>query len=240
MDATTTEGAVAMRVRDLMTRNVRTIAPEASIRDVAKLMVEHRISGLPVCDPDGRVLGVVSEGDILYKEHDPREGHAGGPLGWIVDGAPNFAGYVKAKALTAAKAMTTPALTIAPEAAVSEAARTMCEYRVNRLPVVEDEKLVGIVTRADLVRAFTRDDAAILDEINTEVLARTLWVEDDVVVEVSRGAVSLAGQLERRSDVELLERLVAAVPGVVTVASSVAWRLDDMTRRGRTRLERSA
>jgi CBS domain-containing protein len=229
-----------MRVRDLMTRNVRTIAPEASIRDVAKILVEHRISGLPVCDPDGRVLGIVSEGDILYKEHDPREGHAGGPLGWIVDGAPNFAGYVKAKALTAAKAMTTPTLTIAPEATVAEAARTMCEYRVNRLPVIEDGKLVGIVTRADLVRAFARDDAAILAEIDTEVLGRTLWVDDDVVVEVSRGAVSLSGRLERRSDVELLERLVAAVPGVVTVASSVAWRLDDMTRRGRARLERSA
>jgi CBS domain-containing protein len=229
-----------MRVRDVMTRNVRTIAPEASIRDVAKIMVEHRISGLPVCSPDWRLLGIVSEGDILYKEHDPREGHAGGPLGWIVDGAPNFAGYVKAKALTAVKAMTTPALTIAPEATVAEAARTMCEYRVNRLPVVEDGELVGIVTRSDLVRAFTRDDDAIVDEINNDVLGRTLWVDDEVVVEVSRGAVTLSGRLEHRSDVELLERLVAAVPGVVNVASSVAWRLDDMTRRGRTRLERSA
>jgi CBS domain-containing protein len=229
-----------MRVRDLMTRDVLTTRPETPIRDVAKILVEHRVSGLPVCAPDGRVLGVVSEGDILYKEHDPREGHAGGALGWIVDGTPNFAGYVKAKALTAAKAMTTPALTIAPEATAAEAARWMCEYRVNRLPVVEDGKLVGIVTRADLVRAFTRDDGAILDEINTEVLGRTLWVDDEVVVEVSRGAVTLSGRLEHRSDVELLERLVAAVPGVVTVASSVAWRLDDMTRRGRTRLEHSA
>ena len=102
------------------------------------------------------MLGVVSEGDILYKEHDPTEGHLGGPLGWIVDGSPNYLGAIKAKALTAAKAMTSPAVTIAPYESAAEAARLMCERRVNRLPVVKDGKLVGIVTRADLVRAFTR------------------------------------------------------------------------------------
>lgn len=230
-----------MRIRDLMTRDVLTIGPEAPIRDVAKILVEHRISGLPVCDIEGHVLGVVSEGDILYKEHDPRDGQAGGALGWIVDGAPNFAGYVKAKALTAEKAMTAPAITIAPEATVAEAARLMSEHGVNRLPVVEDGKLAGIVTRADLVRAFTRGDAELEDEIRAEVLGRTLWVEEGrVVVEVARGAVTLSGRLDRRSDAELLERLVARVPGVISVASSVAWKVDDTTRRGRAKLERSA
>ena len=92
------------------------------------------------------MLGVISEGDILYKEHDPSERHIGGPLGWIIDGPPNYAGYVKAEALTARKAMTPPAITIAPYESVAEAARIMSERHVNRLPVVKDEQLVGIVT----------------------------------------------------------------------------------------------
>src|SRR6186997_369491 len=139
-----------MRVSELMTEKVLTIGPEAPIKDVAKILVANGISGLPVCDIEGRVLGVVSEGDILYKEHDPSEGHAGGPLGWIIDGSPNQAVFVKAKALTARKAMTSPAVTIAPYESAAEAAQIMCERHVNRLPVVKDGVLVGIVTRADL------------------------------------------------------------------------------------------
>jgi CBS domain-containing protein len=76
-----------MRVREVMTADVLTIGPEAPLKDVAKILVEHGVSGLPVCDIEGHVLGVVSEGDILYKEHDPTEGQVGGPLRWLVDGA---------------------------------------------------------------------------------------------------------------------------------------------------------
>jgi CBS domain-containing protein len=230
-----------MRVRDLMTTNVLTIGPEAPIRDVAAILAEHRISGLPVCDIEGHVLGVVSEGDILYKEHDPTEAHAGGPLGRLSDRSPNFAGYAKAKALTSGAAMTSPAVTIASAAAVADAARLMSEKRVNRLPVVDDDTLVGIVTRADLMRAFVRSDEEIEAEIRDDVLERMLWIEHGrVEATVVRGALTLFGSLDRRTEVELLERLVRRVPGVIAVASSVAWRVDDTTRRGRAALERSA
>jgi CBS domain-containing protein len=226
-----------MRVRDLMTERVLSIGPEAPIKDVARILVEHRISGLPVCDVEGHVLGVVSEGDILYKEHDPEDGHRGGPLSWIVEGSP--AGEtVKAAALTAAKAMTAPAITVAPYESVAEAARLMCERGVNRLPVVKDEKLIGIVTRADLVRAFIRSDEEIAKEIREDVLGRTLWIDvGKVGVEVSRGRVELDGSLHTRSDAELLEKLVVRVPGVVAVESNVAWQIDDSTRKGRRALE---
>jgi len=227
-----------MRVRDLMTERVLSIGPEAPIKDVARILVEHRISGLPVCDVEGRVLGVVSEGDILYKEHDPKEGHRGGPLSWIVEGSPSEAGELKATALTAAKAMTAPAITVAPYESVAEAARLMCERGVNRLPVVKDEKLIGIVTRADLVRAFIRSDEEIAKEIEDEVLGRTLWIDaGKVEVEVTHGSVQLDGRLHTRSDAELLERLVARVPGVVGVESRIGWQLDDTTRKGRRALE---
>lgn len=230
-----------MRVRELMTTDVVAIGPETPIRDVARILVENRISGLPVCSLERHVLGVVSEGDILYKEHDPGDRRLGGPLSRLLDGGPEPALRAKSEALTAGDAMTSPAITIAPYDSVSEAARLMTERRVNRLPVVHDGELVGIVTRADLVRAFTRSDSEIEAELRTDVLRRTMWVEDGRVgVTVAAGAVALTGQVDRRSDAELLERLAARVPGVVGVESDVSWRVDDLTRRGRRGLERTA
>ena len=227
-----------MRVSELMTEKVLTIGPEAPIKDVAKILVANGISGLPVCDIEGRVLGVISEGDILYKEHDPTEGHLGGPLGWIIDGTPNYAGYIKANAMTARKAMTSPAITIAPYESAAEAARIMCECHVNRLPVVKDEQLVGIITRADLVRAFTRTDAEIEKELREDVLERTMWIDPGMVESgVQNGRAAMSGRLDRRSDAELLNRLVARIPGVVAVDSTVTWNVDDTTRKVRRSLE---
>jgi CBS-domain-containing membrane protein len=128
---------------------------------------------------------------------------------------------------------------IAPYQSVSEAARLMVTRRVNRLPVVKDGKLVGIVTRADLVRAFTRGDDEIEQEIRDDVLERTMWLDPsrvDVVVE--KGVVTLDGRLQTRSDVDLLRGLVARLPGVSSVESTVRWDLDDSTRRSRRALER--
>jgi CBS domain-containing protein len=209
---------------------------------VAKIFTEYRISGLPVCSIEGHVLGVVSEGDILYKEHDPREnGLGGGPLRWLVEGIPAQGAYDKAAATTAGEAMSSPAITIAPYESTAVAARLMAEHGVNRLPVVQDEKLVGIVTRTDLVRAFVRDDHEIEREIREDVLGRTLWADVGAVdVQVTRGAATLRGGLDRRSDAELLERLVRRVPGVVAVESEVSWRVDDVTRAARRKLGRTA
>ena len=227
-----------MRVREVMTEDVLTIGPEAPLKDVAKILVEHGVSGLPVCDIEGHVVGVISEGDILYKEHDPTEGHVGGPLAWLVDGSPNYQGAAKAQAVTAGKAMTSPAVTIPPYESVAQAARIMCEQRVNRLPVVKRGKLVGIVTRADLVRAFTRTDAEIGRELRQDVVARTMWIEPGrVELEVRNGVVTLTGRLHTRTDAEWLGRLAARVPGVLSVESDVRWEIDDTTRKGRRALE---
>jgi CBS domain-containing protein len=229
-----------MKVRELMTRRVLTIGPETPIKDVAKILVENRISGLPVCDIEGHVLGVISEGDILYKEHDPVKGARGGPLAWLSSDSPRYTEYMKSRALAARAAMTAPAITIAPYESVSEAARIMASRGVNRLPVVKSGKLVGIVTRADLVRAFVRTDEEVAREIEDDVLERTLWLDRGTVdVDVVRGAVQLAGTVPKRSDAMLLERLVAKVPGVVDVDSRVTWAVDDTTRRERRELERT-
>ena len=226
-----------MHVQELMTTPVLSIGPEASLKDVAALLVDRGISGLPVCDAENRVVGVISEGDILYKEHDPSTGRKGGPLAWLIDG--NTPAVIKSRALTVREAMTSPALTVTPWSSVSEAARLMSERGINRLPVVRNDELVGIVTRTDLVRAFTRSDGEIERELRDDVLERTLWLERDTVeLEVKRGAVKLAGMLQTRSDATLLERMVARIPGVVSVTSELTWNVDDTRRRERLTTER--
>ena len=220
-----------MNVRDLMTAAVLTVSPETPLKDVAAILAEHGISGVPVCDAEGRVLGVVSEGDILFKEQGVRERH-GGALAWLVDGS-RWQDTSKASARTAGEAMTSPAITITQDRPAAAAARIMLDRAVNRLPVVRDGILVGIVSRSDLVRAFTRSDEEIAAEIREDVLRRALWLDpDSVEITVRRGEVRLAGEIEAKSDAEVLTKLVLRIPGVVSVGSDVLYRVDDLQRVG--------
>ena len=215
-----------MKVKDLMTTDVVTIGSEGSLKDVAKILAERRISGVPVVDAERRVLGVVSEADILYKAKGPDE-KAGGFLGWLL--LEGVEADAKLTARTAGEAMTTPVISVGPERAVAEAAAKMVEYGVNRLPVVDDEgKLVGLVSRADIVRAFTRTDAEIMREIREDVILKTLWISPERVnVTVAKGEVTLSGQVETKNDAELLPHFVERVPGVVSVTSNMSWEYEE-------------
>jgi CBS domain-containing protein len=218
-----------MHVESLMSRDVVTVAPETPLKEVAALLSRHRISGVPVCDADQRVLGVVSEADILRKE-EGRAPSTTGLLSWLFERDDESLDKVSAR--TAGEAMTSPAITIEPGRPVSEAARLMLERQVNRLPVVLEGKLLGIVTRADLVRAFNRPDEEILREISEDVLLRTLWISPDrVTISVEGGEVSLAGEMENRTQAELAVAYVSRVPGVVDVHSDLTWQVDDLARR---------
>lgn len=225
-----------MKVEEIMTRDVLTTGPEADVRDVARILVENHISGLPVCNAQRHVIGVVSEGDILFKEHDPTPARRGRPVVWLYDRSAKKS--MKARAVKVHDAMTAPAITIPAYCSVSEAARLMSEHGVNRLPVIGTHELVGIVTRTDLVRAFVRSDQDIRHEIREDVLRRNLWIDvpEAVGVEVRRGAVRLTGKLETRSEAIVLERLAARVPGVVSVESGLTWTSDDTTRRAKRQL----
>jgi CBS domain-containing protein len=221
-----------MRVRDLMTINVLTVRSSTLLKDAAKLLAEHRISGLPVVDDEGYVLGVLSEGDILYKETGIKD--KPGFFDRLLS-APPIGPDLKLAARTAGEAMSAPALTIGPRRPVTEAATTMIEEAVNRLPVVDDEeRLIGIITRADLVRAFVRSDAEIAREIREDVICRTLWLEPDTIhIEVVGGEVRLSGEVETRTDAELIPTFVQRVPGVVSVLSKLRWREENGHRPGR-------
>jgi len=218
-----------MRVQDLMTTNVLTVPTSAPLKDAAALLASHRISGLPVVDDNRHVLGVLSEGDILFKESGPPERPS--MLERLL-AVPSIGFDPKLGARTVGEAMSAPALTIGPRRPVTEAATTMIEEGVNRLPVVDDEKhLIGIVTRADLVRAFVRSDAELEREIREDVLRRMMWMEPGMVsVEVADGEVRLTGEVETKTDAEILPRLVQRVPGVVGVLSKVRWRDDERVR----------
>ena len=212
-----------MKIEDLMTREVVTVSPDTTLKEVAAKLVQYRISGLPVCDDEGTVLGVVSEADILYRERGRNERE--GLLARLFE--ENLATETrKAAARTAGDAMSAPALTIQAYRPVSTAARTMLEEGVKRLPVVDIHgRLLGIVTRVDLVRAFVRTDDELAREIREEIVERTLWSgPNEVEVVVHGGEVTLRGELDSPDDLELLERLVALVPGVVAVAAEVDCR----------------
>jgi CBS domain-containing protein len=212
---------VVMKVKDVMTQRVVTVEPWTPLKEVARLMVERRVSGLPVVDEDGSVIGVVSEGDILVKERGQVVERSLFDHLLEVDGDQG----VKHDAQDAANAMTSPAVTIRPDRAVSEAAALMLDRCVNRLPVVDRHgALLGIVTRADLVRAFVREDDAIEREIREDVTLRTLWnVPERFTVGVDSGEVTIEGEVADADSAELLVRFVERVPGVVGIRSRVTW-----------------
>ncbi|MFC9729808.1 CBS domain-containing protein [Streptomyces roseolus] len=194
-----------LKVGGLMTDDVLTALPDTSFRDVAKLLAEHDISGLPVVDADDHVVGVVSESDLLAR-----------------------------RALTARGVMSAPAVTVHAEEAAADAARLMVRRGVERLPVVdEEERLVGIVTRRDLLRVFLRPDPEIRRRVREEVLSDAMDLPQDAVdVHVLDGVVTLAGRLRRRSQAATLLRLAERVDGVVAVVDRLSAP-DDGTRLAR-------
>jgi predicted transcriptional regulator len=136
-------------------------------------------------------------------------------------------------ATTAGEAMTAPAVTVEADESVAEAARLMVEQAVNRLPVVIDDKLVGIVSRADIVRTFTRSDIEIWEELRNDILPRQLWISPETLdVTVTGGRVKVTGQVATRTEAQLVEAFAWRVMGVVAVdCSALRWETDDRSRR---------
>jgi len=210
------------RVDALMSSPVVTVAPEASLKDVAALLVDRGISAVPVVQ-DGNVLGIVSESDIVAAEgdRDLERKHAGF---LHRDHGDVTTGLV---ARTAGEIMTAPAVTVGWWQSASAAATLMTERRVNHLPVLQDTTLVGVLSRADLVRAFARSDAELEREIREDVLLEGFWLGNQpgvATATVQGGEVMLEGVVETEADAEALPRRIQRVPGVVSVRSSLAVR----------------
>lgn len=213
-----------MRVDEVMTSAVLLLTTDTPYRRIVELFAERGISGAPVVASTGVVLGVVSETDLLA---GVAESGDRAPRRRLLHRHAADAGGVDAVgARTARDLMTFPALVVAPEAAVAEAARIMIDNHINRLPVVNGQgRVAGIVTRGDLLRAFRRTDEAIRTEIVDDVFRLVLRVgPPDVDVRVRAGLATLTGELSEAGDVDRAVRLVRHIDGVTGVVNDLTYR----------------
>jgi CBS domain-containing protein len=209
----------AYHVFQLMTQDVLTVQRDTSLREVAQLLSDRGISGVPVVERN-TVLGVVSQTDIVAKQRGPAPKR--GRLGTWFGRPSSAAEQERLEARTAGEVMTSPAITIESWRTVAEAASLMLNRGIDRLPVSQDDKLVGIITQADLVGAFARSDAEIEHDIREEVVLRSFWIpDDDLVISVRQGEVTLTGTVESKVIAELLPDAIRRVPGVVDVRSKL-------------------
>ncbi|AZQ39494.1 CBS domain-containing protein [Streptomyces cyaneochromogenes] len=207
-------------VRDVMTRDVAVADRDAAFKDIVRTLQDRKVSALPVVDGEGRVVGVVSEADLLPKEE-------------FRDSDPDrytqlrrLSDLAKAGSVTAGELMTRPALTVTADTTLAQAARTMARARVKRLPVVDaDGRLEGVVSRTDLLKVFLRSDEEIAEEVRREVVAYLFPVPGSAVrIDVLDGVVRLGGRIRDTSLVPVAARLVRAVEGVVDVVFELDGR----------------
>lgn len=215
------------KVGSVMTTDVVRADYGTPFKEVARLLAAHRISGLPVVDEDDRVIGVISETDLITRQAATPGQRRRLPFPGLTREARRKA--AKANARTAGRLMTEPPVTAHADDTVAEAARTMVQQQVERLLVLDEEdRLVGIVTRRDLLQVFLRPDEEIHDEVIEEVLAGTLWLAPSSIdVSVTEGVVVLSGHMERKSETEIALSMTRRIDGVVGVVDKLTYRLDD-------------
>ncbi len=198
-----------MNVVDLMTTNVATVSPDTSLRGAARIMFRSQVSGLPVTDDNGLLVGIITEADFLRLE-----------LSRVESDNP-------ASVESVADIMTRTVETIGPNTPLIEAAKVMVVREVKRLPVVDDvDQLVGIISRMDVVNAFTRPDEVIEDEIREDIVRRVLGLEpSELDVTVKEGVVYLRGTMGTQAEARLLTEMTRRLDGVLKVASELTWPL---------------
>ncbi len=213
-------------VNDVMTTAVVTVTESGPYRDVVDLLVRHRFSAVPVVDDFQRVTGVVSEADLLRKIE-----YAGDEEPRMFEGRRRRGDRVKAAARTAADLMSTPPVTVASGTSIAAAARRLDAEGVKRLPVVDNlGRLLGIVSRGDLLKVHLRPDDDILSDVRTGVLGSYLPDGGETVrAEVAAGVVTLTGTVDRWSTTEATDRLIRQIPGVVEVVDRIEYEYDDST-----------
>ncbi|GAA2208078.1 CBS domain-containing protein [Nonomuraea monospora] len=214
-------------VENVMTTDVAAVNEKASFHTVAELLISRGVSGVPVLDDDNRVLGVVSEADLLAKE-EFKERYYGDdyrpPLRARVrhTAGSEGSGFRKSLGETAGALMTSPAHVITADTPIVSAARLMDRFGVKRLPVVDaDGRLAGIVSRRDLIKAFLRPDKDIEQEVREALHGRAAVVVSDAVV-------TLSGTYAEHSQAVTAIRLAENIDGVVAVHDDLSWKHDDI------------
>jgi CBS domain-containing protein len=213
-------------VAEVMTVRVHVASPLTPFKLLVRLIEENRISAVPIVNQQGVPLGVVSESDLLLKERRAELESEGSPLHlWR-----RRQDKIKAEAVIAADLMTSPPVTIRSDALITDAARRMQERDVRRLVVVDARgRIAGIVSRSDLLQIFLRTDADLLEELVDDIIPAIIPNDSRTVeVEVQSNVITLSGEVDRRSDAEILVRLARDIDGAVDVVNRMRFRWDDL------------
>jgi CBS domain-containing protein len=217
-------------VEDVMTKSVVVVSENAPFKEIARLLEEYRVSALPVVDETGRLVGIVSEGDLLLKEECASETEDER----FFETRRHRHERARAEGTIAADLMTRAVVTVEPRAPLARAASLMHDKHVKRLPVVgPDGEILGIVSRGDLLKVFLRLDKEIRRDV-VQAVNRMTMEPARVRVEVRDGVVTLEGQVERASLVAVLVGLVRCVDGVISVKNRLSYEVDDLMLRPQT------
>lgn len=223
-----------MKAADVMVRNVITVGPDATVGEVAELLLANRISGMPVIDGNGKLVGIVSEGDLLHRVESGTEQHRSRWLEWLTPGRTLAAEFIKSHSRRVADIMTRHVVSVSPDATLDDVATTMESNGIKRMPVVEGDKLVGMITRANLVQALatlykkavpaTVDDTALRENVLAQLESQS-WTHPSLLnVTVHDGAVDLWGIVDSVAEKRAVRVATEVTPGVKSVNDNLIVR----------------
>lgn len=226
-----------MKASDVMTRDVVTVSPNDLVQDVARTLLKHRISGVPVVDQAGKIVGIVSEGDLMRRAETDTDAQRSWWLRAVASSETLATEYVRSHGRTAADIMTTRVLTASPETSLRDLAAKMERKHIKRLPIVENGKLVGIVSRANLMQAFATievvpagkaatDDTGLREQVMQRIRKEGWSSPSTVNVLVYQGVVELWGLVNTESEHKAVRIVAESTPGVVSVKDNIAVGLN--------------
>ncbi len=213
-----------MKVEEIMTKDVITVSPKTPIHEAAQLMIDHGVSGLPVVDDAGSVVGIVSEGDLILREK-PRERAPWWRL-FFGDAEQLAREYQKAHGMTVGEVMTRSLIAVSPDFPIESAALILDQHRIRRVPVVAEGQLLGILSRGDLIKALAKAPARAGGPPSDERLVREMrarlaeepWVSNrGIVAQTKDGVLSLWGLVlteTEKSAVETMARTIEGCKGI--------------------------
>jgi CBS domain-containing protein len=223
-----------MNAADVMVRRVITVRPSSTVRDVATILIKNHISAVPVIDDDGKLLGIVSEGDLLRRSEIQTERQRSWWLEWMVSGEKLATEFVKSHSRKVSDVMTRKVIIARPDTPLHEIATLLESNRIKRVPIVQDGKLIGLVSRANLVQALasqledagaTAQDDRALRELVLANLEREPWAHVSLVnVTAHAGAIDLWGLVDSDAEKEAIRVAVEVTPGVNTVHDNLVVR----------------
>ncbi len=214
-----------MHAKDIMTTTVATVGPEARVEEIAELLLQRRISGVPVVSVGGELLGIVSEGDLMQHAESGAERHRSWWLSLLARAEEQARDYIKSHSHLARDVMTRDVVTVNEHTSIGDVARLLEQHRIKRVPVLDDGKIVGIISRANLLhglaaqkdrapRAASEDDRTIRETILSTLMTESWYSHGTVNVIVSDGKVELWGFVGSEQERRAIKVGVESVPGV--------------------------